>query len=68
MTELAIALVQMRCEKGAIDRNLAAMQIYLQAAAARRAEIVCFPEMSITGYIDPNRQPEAVLELGSSAV
>ena len=68
MTTLEIALVQMRCEKGAIDHNLAAIQAYLQAAAARGADIVCFPEMSITGYIDPNQQPEAVLDLASPAI
>jgi predicted amidohydrolase len=68
MTTLDIALVQMRCEKGAIDHNVAAMRRYVHHAAARGVDIVCFPEMSITGYIDPNRQPEAVLELGSAAV
>jgi predicted amidohydrolase len=58
----------MRCEKGAIDQNLAATQHYLQQAAGRGADIACFPEMSITGYIDPNRQPEAILRLDGPEV
>ena len=68
MNTLEVALIQMRCEKGAIDRNLAATQQYLQQAAGRRVDIACFPEMSITGYIDPNRQPEAVLRLDGPEV
>jgi predicted amidohydrolase len=30
--------------------------------------MICFPEMSITGYIDPTSRPEAVLTLESNAV
>jgi predicted amidohydrolase len=68
MNTLEVALVQMRCEKGAIDQNLAAIQIHIQEAAGRGADIVCFPEMSITGYIDPDRRPEAVLRLDGPEV
>lgn len=58
---LRVALVQLRCEKGVVDENLAAMAGYL--AATRGADVVCFSEMSITGYIDPTRHPRAVLRL-----
>jgi len=58
-----IALVQMRCEKGTINANLAAIQVYLREAISRNVDIICFPEMSITGYINPTRQPEAILRL-----
>ncbi|HLV98920.1 MAG TPA: nitrilase-related carbon-nitrogen hydrolase [Ktedonobacterales bacterium] len=68
MNTLSIALVQMRCEKGAIDANLAAIQGYLQEAISRNVEIICFPEMSITGYIDPTRQPEAIARLDGPEV
>jgi predicted amidohydrolase len=68
MSTLNIALVQMRCEKGALDANLAATQAYLQEAISRDVDIICFPEMSITGYIDPTRQPEAILRLESQEV
>jgi predicted amidohydrolase len=68
MNTMSIALVQMRCEKGAIDANLAAIQSYLQEAISRDVDIICFPEMSITGYIDPSRQPEAILRLDGPEV
>ncbi len=65
---LNIALVQMRCEKGAIDENLAAIEGSLHEAISQEVDIICFPEMSITGYIDPTRQPEAILRLDGPEV
>jgi predicted amidohydrolase len=65
---LNVALVQMRCEKGAIDDNLAAIQAEIQAADSCGVDIVCFPEMSITGYIDPTQRPEAILRVDSPQV
>lgn len=63
-----IGLVQMRCEKGAIDDNLAATEAYLQAGSRQGVDVMCFPEMSITGYIDPTRMPVAVLRLDDPQV
>jgi predicted amidohydrolase len=68
MNMLNIALVQMRCEKGAIDANLTTIQVSLQEAISRKVDIICFPEMSITGYIDPTRQPEAIVRLDGPEV
>jgi predicted amidohydrolase len=65
---LRLSLVQMRCEKGAIDANLEAMSGYVAEAARRGVDIIGFPEMSITGYVDPGRQPEAVLQLDGPEV
>lgn len=65
---LRIALVQMRCEKGALARNLDATRASLAEAAANGAEIVCFPEASLTGYVDPTRYPGALLTLQSPEV
>jgi hypothetical protein len=62
------ALAQMRCEKGAVDANLAAIAQTYAEAGARGAAVVATPEMSLTGYIDPARQPEAVLSQDSPAV
>lgn len=67
-SQLHVGLVQMRCEKAAIERNLVAIAAYLRAGVDRGADIICFPEMSITGYVDPYRQPEGVLRLDGSAV
>jgi predicted amidohydrolase len=68
MQSLNVALVQMRCEKGAIDANLAAIQASIQVADSRGVDIICFPEMSITGYIDPTQRPEAILHVDGPEV
>lgn len=68
MPTINIGLVQMRCEKGAIDENLATIHASLRAGASRGVDIMCFPEMSITGYIDPHRSPEAILRLDGPEV
>jgi predicted amidohydrolase len=65
---LRIGLVQMRCEKGALAANLADMARYLAQASACGVEILCLPEMSLSGYIDPTRQPEAALRLDGPEV
>lgn len=65
---LNVALVQMRCEKGTIDANLASIQASIQEADRRGVDIICFPEMSITGYIDPTQCPEAILRVDGPEV
>ena len=65
---MRISLVQMRCEKGDITCNLKRIGDEILAASQRDADIVVFPEMSITGYIDPSCRPEAVLDLDSEPV
>lgn len=68
MPDLTIALVQMRCEKAAMGENLAATERYIADAADRGANIVCFPEASLTGYVDPERYPGVALRLDSPEV
>ena len=68
MKTIKLGLVQMRCEKGAIDENLASTHAYLQAGMSQGVDIMCFPEMSITGYANPLRYPEAVLQLDGPEV
>ena len=65
---IKVGLVQMRCEKGAVDENLAKIYTYLRAGVEQKVDMMCFPEMSITGYIDPRRYPEAVLWLDGPEV
>ena len=60
---LKIALAQMRAEKGAIEENLATISTLLTEATRRGVEIIGLPEMSLTGYADPNKYPQAVLGL-----
>lgn len=63
-----VGLIQMRCEKGAIAENLRGMSRYLAEAATQNVDIVGFPEMSITGYADPIRYPEAIVRLDGPQV
>jgi len=63
MQSITIGLVQMCCEKGALEKNLAFIHTSLQVGSSRGVDILCFPEMSITGYINPRQSPEAVLRL-----
>jgi predicted amidohydrolase len=65
---LKCGLIQMRCEKGDIPGNLTSTAAYYREAVARGVDIVALPEMNITGYIDPARQPEAVLRLDGPEV
>ena len=65
---LRVGLIQMRCEKAAIDQNLATIAGYIEQASQRSLDIVGFPEMSLTGYADPTRMPEAVLSLDGPEV
>lgn len=63
-----VALVQMRSEKAEIAGNLAATRDYLARSSELGADIVVFPEMSITGYADPTRMPAAVLSIDGETV
>lgn len=65
---LTIGLAQMRCEKGAIDENIARIVAYIERAEARGVDVLCFPEASITGYVDPRRYGNAILSLDGSDV
>jgi len=63
-----IGLVQMLCEKAAIAENLKSTGHHLSNAVAHGVDIVCFPEMSITGYADPTKYPEAMIRLDGPEV
>jgi predicted amidohydrolase len=65
---LKIALIQMRCEKAAIEENLAGIAAHLAEAVERGVEIIGFPEMSLTGYADPTRYPQAIVQLDGPEV
>lgn len=68
MSTINIGLVQMNCQKAAIEQNLTKIAGYIDEAVSKSVDILCFPEMSITGYIDPTKTPEAVLSLESEEV
>ena len=68
MKTMKLGLVQMRCEKGAIEENLASTRAYLEEGMKQDVDIMCFPEMSITGYVNPLRNTEVILHLGGPEV
>jgi len=63
-----IGLVQMFCEKAAIEQNLQSIQDYIEQGIAQDLDFLCFPEMSITGYINPEQDLAAILSLNSPEV
>lgn len=68
MTKIKIALAQMRCEKGDWTGNLERVEGYVAQARAKLCDITVFPEMSLSGYCDPTRFPNAVQPLDSPLV
>ncbi len=50
MKKLRIALAQINCTVGAIDRNVEKICEYLEKAKAMEADLVAFPELAVTGY------------------
>ena len=50
MKDLKVAVVCMRSEFGRIEKNMKRMETFVQMAAFKGARMICFPELSITGY------------------
>jgi len=50
MNDIRIAAVIMNCPVGRVQDNLDRMAGWIHAAKKRAADIVCFPEMNVTGY------------------
>ncbi|MDQ1334910.1 MAG: Nitrilase [Thermodesulfobacteriota bacterium] len=51
MDDLKIAAVCMHSIPGAITRNIDRIDAMAQEASANGADVVCFPELSVTGYM-----------------
>ena len=58
---MKLALVQMTSEKASVADNVRRMETFLNRAAELSADIICFPEMNITGYVAPRKFPDAVI-------
>jgi predicted amidohydrolase len=50
MHDIRIAAVTMNCPVGRVGDNLDRMAGWVEAAKKRGADLVCFPEMNVTGY------------------
>ncbi|MCJ7682716.1 MAG: nitrilase [Desulfobacteraceae bacterium] len=51
MKNLKIAAACMHSTPGEVDKNLDKIRVIASEASAKGANIVCFPELSVTGYI-----------------
>lgn len=63
MKDLRLAVVCMQSDFGRIEKNIAKMESFVQKAAAQGASMICFPELSATGYTikeDPQLHAESV--------
>jgi predicted amidohydrolase len=63
-----VLLAALRCEKGAIEENFAEHQRVLGEARDAECTLAVFPEMSLTGSVDPSRTPERLVTLDDPAV
>jgi len=65
---MKIALIQMNSEKGDIEKNLELTKKYFRQAIDNGAEIVVFPEMSITGYFTSEKYLQKALNLENKVI
>ena len=63
-----LLLSALRCEKGAVEENLAEHRRVLGEARAADCGMAVFPEMSLTGSVDPSQTPERLVTLEDPAV
>jgi len=74
MEDMRVAAVCMNSEPGQVNRNLDRIRSFVSQAARAGAQIVCFPELSVTGYVlehpekayvgaDPETAPERLLHV-----
>ena len=61
-------LAAIRCEKGDVAGNLAAHLRGVADAAAAGCQLAVFPEMSLTGSVDPAAAPDRLIGLDHPAV
>ena len=61
-------LAAIRCGKGDLEANLASHLHVLGEARAADCDLVLFPEMSLTGSVDPATHPERLITLSHPAV
>ncbi len=61
-------LAAINCQKGDIERNLRTHQAIVEEASKHHCAIAVFPEMSLTGYLDPRRDDHNPIPLDAEAV
>lgn len=68
MRDIRIAVANFNAPIGEIDSNLERMILMIEEAKNNRAELVCFPEMSLTGYCSDSSVRNFAIELGNKAI
>jgi predicted amidohydrolase len=63
-----LLLSALRCEKGAVRENLREHERVMREAHDAGCALAVFPEMSLTGSVDPTRSPAEMLALDDPAV
>ena len=61
-------LAAVTCHKGDMSRNLETHLVALDRARHDGCEIAVFPELSLTGSVDPTRHPERAITLDDPAI
>jgi predicted amidohydrolase len=64
MRTVRVALAQIAPELGNVDRNLARHRDAVAQAGKERADVVVFPELSLTGYLLRDQVPEVAIGPG----
>jgi predicted amidohydrolase len=65
---MRILLAAVNAQKGDLDGNLARHQAALEQARVQGCQLAVFPELSLTGSVDPRRHPGRALAVGAAPV
>ena len=65
---MRMLLAAITCEKAALTSNLEAHLALIEQAARSHIDVVVFPEFSLTGSVDPSRNPRHAIACDDSAV
>ena len=65
---MRILVAAVEAQKGDLDGNLARHRAVLEQARAQGCQLAVFPELSLTGSVDPGARPERALPVESEPV
>jgi predicted amidohydrolase len=65
---MRILLAALNAQKGDLDGNLARHLTALEQARANGCQVAVFPELSLTGSVDPGRHPERAVAVDAGPV
>ena len=68
MRTIHIAAVVMNCPVGEVEENLNRMDALIKTAAEHAVDIICFPELNITGYCNRPQMAQTALAVAGPEV